>query len=122
MEIQNQNNINVTQDRLDEMKAIKDANQKVLDDINTQGAALAKNKASFNEQKQADLKEVADKISLLARESANHQNLDVVKMQNQIDDLTSQVAVLTKTNADLTVQIAAMQKTSKPVIPATPAA
>lgn len=103
MEIQNQNSINVTQERLDEMKAIKDADQKVLDDINNKGAALSRDKAAFAEYKTSETTKIEDARKLLARESANHQNLDTVKLQNQIDDLT-------KENADLTAQVDDLNK------------
>lgn len=101
MENQNQNQINTTQARLDEMKQLKADNQKILDDINAKGAALTKQTADLNQQKIADIKEINDKRALLARESANHENLDTVAMQKQINDLTATNQKLTAENAEL---------------------
>lgn len=90
----NQNQINVTQERLDEMKAIKVANQKILDDINIKGAKLASDRSTFEAYKTSETTKINDQRGLLARESANHAKLDTVAMQDQIDALTDQVSAL----------------------------
>lgn len=105
-ENQNQNNINTTQNRLEEMKDIKTANQKILDDINLKTAALAKDKSDFDAYKQSVETKIADDRKLLARESGNHAKLDTVAMQKQIDALSDQVTALAKENEELRAHIA----------------
>lgn len=112
MEIANQNQINVTQERLDQMKQIKADNAKLLSDIDTKTAALSQASAKFEEYKKSETTKMDDQRKLLARESANHSKLDTVALQNQINELTSQVASLTKENETLKDQVASLQKSA----------
>lgn len=71
MEIVNQNSINTTQERLDEMKAEKQANIQVLKEIQDARILLSQERGSFVTFKEESLSQIESARNKLALEEAN---------------------------------------------------
>ncbi len=74
MEIVNQNKVNVTQERLDEMKSEKQANIQVLSDIQKEREALRQERNSFYTYKQECESKINEDRLAVKREQENLQN------------------------------------------------
>lgn len=74
MEIVNQNNVNVEQARLDELKQLKADNQSILESIQAERSALRQEKAAFATWVEEQKSEIAEARKLLAREGQKPEN------------------------------------------------
>lgn len=98
-EIANQNSLNVTQERIDELKALKAENAKILDNIQAQGTALAKAKGEFETYKQESQSKIDNDRQTLAREHNNA--LPVTESNKKINELIAENESLKAENQSL---------------------
>lgn len=74
MEIQNQNGVTTTAERLNELKKEKQEAQELLSQVQRERAALNKEKAEFKTYKEEQEAKLVDDRNLMLREIENHKN------------------------------------------------
>ena len=114
MEIKNQNQVNDSQERLDEMKATKAANQKILDDINTATEKLRQDRDRFKTEQEAAHQELDNKRALLSREGTKSFLGEVQAERAANDKILASIQQEKAANEELLAQIKAAQEESAP--------
>ncbi len=104
MEIQNQNSINTEEARLQELRDLKQENQRILDEIFKGKNDLLIAQGKFNIYKQEAEDKIAEDRKLLAREENNASPI-IGTLKSENEYLKEQISTLQAENEDLKKKI-----------------